>query len=69
MADAPLNSLPDRKPHVVNPGLKGSKSADLVVHDCRDAAMAVTELVSPVYRFKRGRQTFTREPAVLHGPQ
>ena len=50
-------------------GLEVGKSADLVVHDCHDPATAVAELVPPVYGFKRGRQTFTRDPAVLHRPQ
>ncbi len=50
-------------------GLEVGKSADLVVHGCGDPATAVAELVAPLYGFKRGRQTFTREPAVLHLPQ
>ncbi|MGI9332052.1 MAG: amidohydrolase family protein [Gammaproteobacteria bacterium] len=49
-------------------GIEVGKSADLVVHDCTDPATAIAELVPPVYGFKRGRQTFTREPAVLHKP-
>jgi len=49
-------------------GIEVGKPADLVVHDCRDPATAVAELVPPVYGFKRGRQTFTREPAALHRP-
>ncbi len=50
-------------------GVKVGNSADLVVHDCTDPVTAVAELVPPVYGFKRGRQTFTREPVVLHRPQ
>ncbi|MGI9412076.1 MAG: amidohydrolase family protein, partial [Hyphomicrobiales bacterium] len=50
-------------------GVKVGSSADLVVHNCADPATAVSELVPPVYGFKRGHQTFTREPAVLHWPQ
>ena len=49
-------------------GVEVGKPADLVVHDCTDPATAVAELVPPVYGFKRGRQTFTREPAALHRP-
>ena len=50
-------------------GVAVGNDADLVVHDCEDPATAVAELVPPVYGFKRGRRTFTREPAVLHRPQ
>jgi cytosine deaminase len=49
-------------------GIEIGKSADLVVHDCTDPTVAVAELVPPKYGFKRGRQTFTRETAVLHNP-
>jgi cytosine deaminase len=47
-------------------GVAVGKSADLVVLDCQDPETAVAELVAPIYGFKRGRRTFTREPAVLH---
>jgi cytosine deaminase len=47
-------------------GIAVGRSADLVVLDCRDPETAVAELVAPMYGFKRGRQTFTREPVVLH---
>jgi len=50
-------------------GVKVGNSADFVVHGCSEPATAVSELVPPVYGFKRGRQTFTREPAELHRPQ
>ena len=49
-------------------GLAVGKSADLVVLDCTDRATAVAELVQPLWGFKRGRRTFSREPAVLHRP-
>jgi len=49
-------------------GLAVGKSADLVVLDCTDRATAVAELVQPLWGFKRGRLTFSREPAVLHRP-
>ena len=58
---AQLMRLPDY-------GLAVGKSADLVMLDCTDRATAVTELVQPLWGFKRGRRTFTREPAVLHRP-
>ncbi len=50
-------------------GVEAGNPADLVVHDCQDPATAVAELVPPVYGFKNGRQTFTRQPAALHRPQ
>ncbi len=49
-------------------GLAVGKPADLVVLDCAEPESAVAELVSPIYGFKRGRQTFTRRPAELHRP-
>ena len=50
-------------------GLEVGKAADLVVLDCQDRATAVAELVPPLWGFKRGRPTFTRQPATLHRPQ
>jgi len=49
-------------------GLEVGKSADLVVLDCEDRATAVAELVPPLWGFKRGRQTFTRQAPKLHPP-
>jgi cytosine deaminase len=49
-------------------GIAVGNSADLVVLDCQDPETAVAELVPPIYGFKRGRQTFTRQPVVLHRP-
>jgi len=49
-------------------GTEVGNPADLVVHGCSDPATAVSELVPPVAGFKRGRRTFTREPATLHRP-
>jgi cytosine deaminase len=47
-------------------GIEVGRYADLVVLDCAEPEVAVAELVPPVYGFKRGRQTFTRQPPVLH---
>jgi cytosine/creatinine deaminase len=47
-------------------GIEVGRSADLVVLDCADPEVAVAELAAPMYGFKRGRRTFTRQPAVLH---
>jgi cytosine deaminase len=47
-------------------GIAVGNSADLVVLDCTEPEAAVAELVAPMYGFKRGRHTFTRQPAVMH---
>lgn len=49
-------------------GVAVGKSADLVVLDCESPEAAVSEIVAPLYGFKRGRQTFTRPAAQLHRP-
>lgn len=49
-------------------GVEVGKSADLVVLDCTDPETAIAELVPALYGFKRGREIFTRPPAVLHRP-
>ena len=49
-------------------GVAVGRSADLVVLDCARREDAVAELAPPLYGFKRGRRTFTREPARLHRP-
>ena len=50
-------------------GLEVGKSADLVVLDCHDRATSISELVQPLWGFKRGRMTFTRTPAEIHWPK
>jgi cytosine deaminase len=49
-------------------GIAVGKAADLLVFDCQDQETAVAELVAPMYGFKRGRQTFTRQPVQIHRP-
>lgn len=49
-------------------GVAVGKSADLVVLDCASAEAAVAQLASPLYGFKRGRMTFTRERPKLLRP-
>jgi cytosine/creatinine deaminase len=64
-----FNMITDRSAALMrlsNYGIAVGKSADLLVLDCQDPETAVAELVAPMYGFKRGRQTFTREPVVLH---
>jgi len=49
-------------------GVAVGKAADLVVLDATSPDMAVAELTSVLYAFKRGRKTVSREPARLHRP-
>ena len=49
-------------------GIAVGNSADLVVLDCDNKATAVSELVQPLWGFKRGRLTFTRTAPSLHRP-
>jgi cytosine deaminase len=49
-------------------GVEAGRQADLVVLDCRTPEQAVAELSPPLYGFKRGRMTFSREPVKLHRP-
>jgi cytosine deaminase len=49
-------------------GVEKGMTADLVVVDNTDPAMAVAELSQPLYGFKAGRPTFTRALPELHGP-
>ncbi len=49
-------------------GVEAGNWADLVVLQSPDRASAVAELAPPLYGFKRGRPTFTREAARLHRP-
>ncbi len=49
-------------------GLEVGRSADLVVLDCESREEAVSELAPVLHVFKRGRETVTRAPAVMHRP-
>ena len=49
-------------------GVETGKQADLVVLQCQDRESAVAELAPPLYGMKRGRLTFTRQPAKMHRP-
>ena len=49
-------------------GIEAGKAADLVVLDCATREQAIAELAIPLQGFKRGRRTFTRQPAELHRP-
>ncbi|HEX6137920.1 MAG TPA: amidohydrolase family protein [Casimicrobiaceae bacterium] len=49
-------------------GVAVGSDADLVVLDCTTPEGAIAELATPLYGFKRGRMTFSREPAKLYRP-
>jgi cytosine deaminase len=49
-------------------GIEVGAVADLVVIDAVEPAMAVAELVQPLYGFKGGRHVFTRDLPKLYGP-
>lgn len=51
-----------------NYGLAEGSEADLVVWDVKTAAEAVATAALPLYGFKRGRRTFTRQLPELHRP-
>ena len=53
---------------VADYGIAVGNPADIVVLDCASPEAAVQTLAPPLCGFKRGRRTFTREPAVLHRP-
>jgi cytosine/creatinine deaminase len=50
-----------------SPGLVPGAAADLIVFDCADAVAAVATVAQPLFGLKRGRLTFTRPAARLHG--
>jgi cytosine/creatinine deaminase len=49
-------------------GVSVGNSADLVVLNCERPEAAIAENIAPIYGFKRGRRTFTRQSAQLHRP-
>jgi len=49
-------------------GIEVGNPADIIVLDCASGVAAVRELAPPLFGFKRGQRTFTREPARLHRP-
>lgn len=63
-----VTARPAKLMRLENYGVEVGKDADFVVHGSNDPASAVAEVVPPAFAFKRGRQTFTRGPAVLHTP-
>jgi cytosine deaminase len=65
---AMITTLPARLINARDYGIAVGHPADLVVLDSRDPAMAVAELAQPLFGLKRGRRSFTREPAKIHRP-
>ncbi|MCC6868825.1 MAG: amidohydrolase family protein [Burkholderiales bacterium] len=63
-----ITRRPAQLMRVPDHGLAEGCAADLVVLDCTTPEEAVAELATPLFAFKRGRRTFTREPARLHRP-
>jgi cytosine/creatinine deaminase len=63
-----ITTLPARLMNAADYGVAVGHPADLVVIDGRDPAMAVAELVQPLFGYKRGRRSFTRAAATLHKP-
>ena len=49
-------------------GIAVGRPADLVCIDARDTAETIATLARPLWGFKRGRRSFTRERAKLHAP-
>ena len=50
-------------------GIDVGKFADLVVLDSTSPELAIAELTPVLYAFKRGRNTVSRQPAMMHRPQ
>ena len=63
-----VTDRPARLMRLADYGIAVGNPADLIVLDCATATDAVRELAIPLHGFKRGRRTFTREPARLHRP-
>lgn len=71
MMAACLDMISTRSAKLMNLGDYGiavGKTADLVVVDNMDPAMAVAEVSQPLLVFKAGRRTVTRARPELHGP-
>ena len=63
-----VTTRPARLMRLADYGIEVGSPADLVVLDCESRSAAVTEVVSPIMGFKRGRRTFTKPAATLHPP-
>jgi cytosine/creatinine deaminase len=63
-----ITTLPARLMNAARYGVAVGHSADLVVIDSRDPAMAVAELAQPLFGYKHGRRSFSHAAATLHKP-
>lgn len=63
-----VTAAPARVLNLSDYGMVVGNPADLVVLDARRSDVALAELAQPLFGLKRGKRTFTRPSAVLHGP-
>ena len=63
-----ITTLSARLMNAARYGIAVGHTADLVVIDSRDPAMAVAELAQPLFGYKHGRRSFTHAAATLHKP-
>jgi cytosine deaminase len=63
-----ITTLPARLMNAAHYGVTVGHSADLVVVDSRDPALAVAEVAQPLFGLKRGRRSFTHAAATIHRP-
>ncbi len=63
-----VTHLPAKLMRLEDYGIAVGNPADIIILDCASGVAAVQELAAPLCGFKRGRRTFTREPAQLHRP-
>jgi cytosine deaminase len=63
-----ITTAPARLMQLDDYGIAVGHPADLVVLDCESAFAAVAEIATPLMGFKRGRRSFSRPRATIHGP-
>jgi cytosine deaminase len=64
-----ITSMPAKLMNLADYGIAVGNAADIVALDCSDSLSAVTELASPLFALKNGRQSFSRAPPRLHRPE
>jgi cytosine/creatinine deaminase len=63
-----VTTQPARLMNLQDYGVAVGNPADLVLLDCRDAAMAIAEISQPLLGLKAGRRSFTRSAPLLNPP-
>lgn len=63
-----VTHMPARLMRLPDYGIAVGNPADIIVLDHQSGEGAVRELVAPLYGFKNGQRTFTRQPGRLHWP-